>query len=168
MQTFVSRHEFFFPNWYLIAFAVLEMWTEQNSIVYVCVCVNVCWCAFVQCSHIAFRIMTVMESRFQSNTDVNSNWIHKYDILSHMKYVGRNKLIGFSYINFNGTSFIYLFRSRFFSHTLAVCLLLATLIKGTHKHTHTLTCAWIFSERGTYWCVCVCVYCCFCALCVYV
>lgn len=105
-------------------------------------------------SHIAFRIMTV-ESRFQSNTDVNANWIHKCDILSHMKYVGRNKLIGFSYISFNGTSFIYLFRVL----TLFLLFFLILVVFATchtykrHTHTHTLTRAWIFSERGTYWCV---------------
>lgn len=127
------------------------MWTDSICM-WVCVCMY--WCTFAQHSHIAFRIMTVVESRFQSNTDVNANWIHECDILSHMKYVGRNKLIGFSYISFNGTSFISI-SFLLFLLNLVVFATCYTYKRGRYTHTQTLTWAWIFSERGTYGRVCV-------------
>lgn len=40
-----------------------------------------------------------IQSHFQSDTDENVNWNHKYNNLNRMKYIGRNKLIGYTQLN---------------------------------------------------------------------
>lgn len=75
------------------------------------------------------------ESRFQSEADVNANWIHKCDILSHIKYVGRNKLIGFSYINLNGRGFfVALFLSVPLSLSHILCFAFSALSIFHKRH----------------------------------